>query len=149
MTLRLTLAKSRDAAPLSRVLAEWRTETKWMPKNHTPQEDYEFLGYLIRETEVLTPRDLLGPHGFLARDGEEIQGLYLAPKARGQGLGKQMLDYAKARSDRLKLWTFQANENARRFYLREGFAEVRMTDGAGNEEKLPDVRLVWTREAAA
>lgn len=133
---------------MSRILADWRTETPWMPKNHTPQEDYEFLGYLIRETEVLTPRDLLGPHGFLARDGEEIQGLYLAPKARRHGIGKSMIDYAKARSDKLKLWTFQANTNARRFYAREGFAEVRMTDGAGNDDKLPDVRLVWTRGAA-
>jgi GNAT superfamily N-acetyltransferase len=149
VTLRLTLAKPRDAAPLSRVLANWRNETPWMPKTHTPQEDYAFLSFLIREAEVVTPRDLLGPHGFLARDGEEIQGLYLAPNVRGRGLGKALLDHAKARSDRLKLWTFQANGAARRFYAREGFVEVRLTDGAGNDEKLPDVRLVWTREDAA
>jgi putative acetyltransferase len=47
--------------------------------------------------------------------------------------------------DRLSLWTFQANEGARRFYAREGFAEVRMTEG-DNEEGLPDVLLEWVRD---
>ena len=58
---------------------------------------------------------------------------------------------AKDRSDRLELWCFQRNEAARRFYAREGFAEVEWTEGADNDEGLPDVRLVWqaSREAAA
>ena len=52
---------------------------------------------------------------------------------------------AKARSPRLELWTFQANTRARAFYAREGFAEVKLTDGQGNDEELPDVRMVWNR----
>ena len=52
-------------------------------------------------------------------------------------------DDAKA-AGHLTLWTFQANDGARRFYAREGFREVEFTDGAGNAEKLPDVRLEWT-----
>jgi hypothetical protein len=35
------------------------------------------------------------------------------------------------------------NVKARRFYERRGFAVVEMTDGRGNEEKEPDIRLVW------
>ena len=68
-------------------------------------------------------------------------------RARGRGVGKALLDTAKARSDRLELWCFQANAGARRFYAREGLAEVERTDGAGNDEKLPDVRLVWPAPA--
>ncbi len=55
------------------------------------------------------------------------------------------MDFAKGGRGRLKLWTFQANEDARRFYIREGFREVRMTDG-DNEEGLPDVMLEWVRD---
>ena len=54
----------------------------------------------------------------------------------------------KARAGRLWLWTFQANLGAQRFYLREGFAEVRRTDGAGNDEGLPDIQYHWPAEAA-
>jgi hypothetical protein len=32
---------------------------------------------------------------------------------------------------------------ARRFYERHGFVAVEHTDGAGNEEREPDVRFLW------
>jgi hypothetical protein len=42
-----------------------------------------------------------------------------------------------------QLWTFQANTGARRFYARHSCREVEWTNGEHNEEKTPDVRLVW------
>ena len=75
-----------------------------------------------------------------------IDHLYAHPRFQGRGLGTALLQTAK-RSEQgasgLQLWTFQANEGARRFYARRGFQEVELTDGAGNEEKRPDVRLEW------
>ena len=50
-----------------------------------------------------------------------------------------------ARLRRLQLWTFQRNAQARRFYEARGFVVVEQTDGAGNEEKEPDARYLWTR----
>jgi ribosomal protein S18 acetylase RimI-like enzyme len=44
----------------------------------------------------------------------------------------------------LQLWTFQANEPAQRFYERHGFVDAERTDGAGNEERAPDIRYQWT-----
>ena len=43
----------------------------------------------------------------------------------------------------LSLWVFEENTSARSFYARAGFAEVERTDGRGNEEQVPDVRMVW------
>jgi hypothetical protein len=43
----------------------------------------------------------------------------------------------------LELWTFQANQGARRFYERHGFEAIELTDGSGNEERTPDVRYAW------
>lgn len=88
------------------------------------------------------------PLGFLALEGDEVDKLYVDGPARGRGLGKLLLDHAKGQVARLGLWTFQANTGARRFYAREGFCEVRLTDGAGNEEKLPDAWLAWERTEA-
>ncbi len=144
--MRLAPARPRDAGTLARILSDWVRETAWMPNLHTPAETREFLARLIRDSEVLTLRDWRGPQGFLARKGEMIHALYLRPRARGRGFGKALLDRAKAESPQLTLWAFQANAAARRFYLREGFAEIEETDGAGNDEKLPDVRLTWVRQ---
>ena len=45
----------------------------------------------------------------------------------------------------MRLWTFQRNQRARRFYERRGFRLVLLTDGADNEEKEPDALYEWRR----
>jgi len=142
----LAPARRRDAGRLARILADWIAETAWMPKLYTPTDDRRFLRHLIATAEVTTVRDRWGPKGFLARDGGAIHALYLAPEARGHGLGRRLVRRAKAASPTLELWAFQANRAARRFYAREGFVEVEFTQGAGNDEGLPDVRLIWRKD---
>jgi GNAT superfamily N-acetyltransferase len=146
---RLAPAAPRDAARLARILGDWVRDTPWMPQLHDRAEDRAFLARLIREAEVLTLRDRGGVLGFMVLDGEEVQALYLAHGARGRGHGKRLLDAAKDKRNRLRLWAFQANDAARRFYAREGFVPVRFTNGEDNDEGLPDVRLVWQREGTA
>lgn len=81
--------------------------------------------------------------GLLVLDGPWVDQLYVDPARTGQGLGSRLLERAKAEGpEGLDLWTFQANTGARRFYARQGFAEVARTDG-DNEEGAPDVRLAW------
>ena len=82
--------------------------------------------------------------GFLVLEGDYIACLYLAAGHRNRGLGRQFLDLARNRNPSgLNLWTFQANRAARRFYEREGFTVEMLTDGAANEEGIPDVMYVW------
>jgi len=70
--------------------------------------------------------------------------LYVAPAHTGRGIGSRLIDLAKVRQPTgLQLWTFQVNSGARRFYERHGFRAIEMTDGAGNEERQPDVRYAW------
>jgi ribosomal protein S18 acetylase RimI-like enzyme len=82
--------------------------------------------------------------GMMVLSPDLIEQLYLAPEARGAGLGDRFVELAKARrQEGLTLWTFQANAPARRFYERHGFRAVEFGDGSGNEEGEPDVRYVW------
>ena len=74
-----------------------------------------------------------------------IEHLYILPECQDRGLGRQLLEKAMAGARELRLWTFQANEKARRFYERHGFTAERLTDGADNEEKQPDVLYHWVR----
>lgn len=73
-----------------------------------------------------------------------VNHLYVRRDETGKGIGKELLTYAKLKSPKgLQLWTFQVNDGGRRFYAREGFQEVELTNGENCEEKQPDVRLVW------
>ena len=143
--MKLRDAGAADAPVLARVLGDWIRATAWMPKLHTKAQDLIFVRQLIATRVV---RMEASGAGFLARQDGELDALYLAPHARGKGLGKALLDEAKAAEEMLTLWAFQANVGARRFYAREGFVEAFMTNGDGNVEGLKDVRLVWERGPA-
>jgi GNAT superfamily N-acetyltransferase len=100
----------------------------------------------LKEFEVTVAEDETGIVAFLARRGEEVRLLYTRPDRIGMGAGSQLIDAAKATGiGALELWCFQANERARRFYEARGFHAIRFTDGADNEEQMPDIRYRWER----
>ena len=82
--------------------------------------------------------------GFAARDGAWLEHLYLKPGWIGRGIGRELLDVviseARIVTLVLRLYTFQCNAGARRFYERNGFAAVAFGDGSSNEEGEPDIR---------
>jgi GNAT superfamily N-acetyltransferase len=127
-----------DAPMMAQVLGDWCRDTPWMPKLHSRAQDLGFVAGLLQTHVVRVIEGL----GFLARQGAVVDALYLAPAGRGLGYGRALLDEVKV-TGLVQLWTFQANLGARAFYLREGLREVRMTDGSGNDEKLPDVWMEW------
>ena len=82
--------------------------------------------------------------GVLVLGDTELEQLYVVPERTGQGVGAALLRRAQElRPGGLSLWTFSSNDGARRFYARHGFVDVDRTDGSGNEERAPDVRLAW------
>ena len=95
--------------------------------------------------QVLVAEDEAGEIlGYLAREGDWLMHLYVSPGSQGQGIGTALLEAAKARSPGgLRLWVFQPNAGAIRFYERHGFRAVRETDGRDNEEKVPDLLMGW------
>jgi ribosomal protein S18 acetylase RimI-like enzyme len=77
------------------------------------------------------------PHGW-------IDHIYLDPRRVSMGLGSLLLTEARQLlGPPIRLYTFQQNIDARRFYRHHGFREIELSDGAANEEKTPDVLLEW------
>jgi GNAT superfamily N-acetyltransferase len=76
-------------------------------------------------------------------DGEWIDQLYVDPVWTGRGIGGTLLEHAKGlRPIGLKLWTFQSNLGARRFYEAHGFVATGSTTGK-NEDQAPDTCYEW------
>jgi putative acetyltransferase len=119
----------------------------FLPMLHSVAEDRSFVANVIfRDCEVIVAEDDSGIVSFLARQGEEVRLLYTRPDRVGRGAGTLLIEAAKKSGvNALELWCFQANTRARRFYEARGFRAVRFTDGAGNEEKTPDIRYRWER----
>jgi GNAT superfamily N-acetyltransferase len=116
------------------------------PAMHTAEEDVVFYSRRVTEEDVtawLAERhgELLG---FALCTPTFLDGLYIRPDLKGQGIGSLLLDVVEAtHPDGYELWVFESNVGARRLYERRGLVEVERTDGSGNEEKAPDIKLAW------
>lgn len=145
-------ARPSDALALTAVyLRSFRAALPHVRLAHSDDDIADWMLAVVigeRETGVVEEAD--EPIAFLILDAPAADGpsaldhLYVSPERRGRGIGDRLVELAKSeRPLGLELWTFQANALARRFYARHGFVEVELTDGAGNEEREPDARLVW------
>ena len=115
---------------------------------HTPDEDRAFIAGNVLPTCTVWVAVSERIVGFIAFRKGWIDHLYVDPDHHRQGIGSALLEKAFAVEPVLQLWAFQRNADALRFYQRKGFRIVELTDGARNEEKEPDARLVWRRQAA-
>jgi GNAT superfamily N-acetyltransferase len=147
VSVRVRRAEARDAEPIAGILVESReANPDTIPAMvHTPAEVLMWVRSVVipqRVTWVACADDVVV--GVLVLHDAVIDHLYVRPSRTGQGVGAELLALARQIRPRgLELWTFQSNVGARRFYARHGFTEVELTDGSGNEERRPDVRLTW------
>ncbi len=81
--------------------------------------------------------------GVLAMQQDEIDRMYVATEAQGQGIGSALVDHAKAMHQRgLRLVTLQGNAQACRFYERHGFVAYKTSRSPPPEDE-PDVWYRW------
>ncbi len=146
----LRRARPDDAAELAVILrSAMREAMPALPELHTPDEDHRFLRDVVLPDEEIWVAEIDGaPVGFAAlgsRSGLDfLQHLYVAPQYQRRGLGAQLIERAKERRPSgFRLWVFQENVGARRFYERHGLQLVELTDGSGNEEREPDALYEW------
>jgi putative acetyltransferase len=117
----------------------------FLPTLHTHEDHLAFFGARVREDEVY----ILG-RGFAVVHENWLGHLYVHPDEIGAGVGHALFEHVQTlRPDGFQFWVFQQNERARRFYEARGAIAVEFTDGAGNEEKTPDVRYEWRPSGAS
>lgn len=94
--------------------------------------------------ECWITRDELGLSAFMLVEPGWLDQLYVRPDCIGQGIGTSLVEKAKdLMPNGMRLWTFQSNLQAHKFYEKHGFVVIEKTDGSHNEEKSPDVCYEW------
>ncbi len=135
--------------------AAWRGMT-FVPQDlHSLAEDRRwmqdvFAHQLVLVAELAPSEDdrvTGGIVGLLSMSDGTVHNLYIRPGYQGRGIGHRLLETAKTCSGgRLRLWVFEPNAGAIRFYERHGFVTERRTDGRDNEEQVPDRLMAWQAE---
>lgn len=149
-------ATPQDAMAVAAVLCDSRAEyVAYAPMAHTRQQVQRWI------TEIVIPGG--GVHVATidgrvvamlavsrAPEASWIDQLYVRPGFTGRGLGARLLEAAHGMLEApIRLYTFQANADARRFYERHGYVAVAFSDGSDNEERCPDVLCEWRGGQAA
>jgi GNAT superfamily N-acetyltransferase len=121
-----------------------RAAMPWLPVIHTDAEDRRFFGRTVDSGHVVVAVLDDEVVGFAAVDPVEhlLDHLYVDPALHRRGVGRRLVDHVRAEHEGpLQLWAFTENRSARAFYAALGAVELYETDGSGNEERTPDVRL--------
>lgn len=117
-----------------------------MPVRHTPDEVLTFYTTVVfHKAEIWLAEQSGITTGFIAFRHDWVDHLYIHPEHQGRGFGSTLLALAQAPTDSLRLWTFQCNSGARRFYEKHGFQIEQKTHGANNEERQSDILYLWLR----
>jgi GNAT superfamily N-acetyltransferase len=146
VTVRLGTAE--DAHALADLYSEARRAAvpQMPPAMHTDEEHRGYYTRQLGEDEITVwVAEADGePLGFAMCTPTFLDGLYVRPDLKGQGVGSLLLDVVEAtHPEGYELWVFESNTGAQRLYERRGLVVVERTDGAGNEEKAPDLRMAW------
>ncbi len=145
--LALRAATAADLPALVEVhLAARRAAGDWFPPGAHGDDDVR---------AWVSGWDLTAYDVWLATVGDQVVGyarctptwlddLYVHPDAQGSGVGTALFDLVTTLRPRgFCLWVFESNTPARAFYRSRGCLELERTDGAGNEEGAPDIRVAW------
>jgi len=142
----LRRARPHDSGPIAEVfLASRRTFLPYAPLARSSPEVRRWVDDTLVVTRTVWVHEEGGRiTGFAAwtqtAEAGWIDHIYVLPGETGKGAGAQLLAQALQDLKRpVRLYTFQANEGARRFYERHGFRAIRFGDGSDNEERCPDV----------
>jgi len=142
----LRSAKAAEAPRIAEVLLASRGAfLPFAPFAHTAAEVRQWVREVLLPTSEVTVAVVDGTVvGVLAVSSKEgrswIEQLYIHPTHVGQAIGSQLLAHAVGTVPvPIRLYTFQQNERARKFYERHGFVAVEFTDGSANAERCPDV----------
>lgn len=141
----ITPARSLDAGAVGNILSVSNDAMPWLPRVHSAAEEIMYAGDMIDAGWVRVAKMNGRVVGFIARHETRVHALYVLPEAQDKGVGTALLQDAKDASEELRLWSYQANSPATRFYGLRGFKEIERTDGAENEAGLPDIQFEWTR----
>jgi GNAT superfamily N-acetyltransferase len=138
-------ATAEDALRVASLLIETRAAfMPYAPSAHPDAEVRKWVaGYLVPSGGVTVAEiqgEVAGAMAAERKDVSWITQMAVDPALVGRGIGSLLLAHAvRTLALPIRLYTFQANLGARRFYERHGFVAIEFTDGRANEERCPDV----------
>ena len=139
-------ATTEDADKIAEIFIDARKRSMpYLPDLHTDEQVESWIkNHVVPDLEVYVAEKGDVIIGFMGLLGDSLDHLYVQPEHHNSGVGTALLEVAKnCRPAGFRLWVFQQNTQARKFYESKGLSLIELTDGSKNQEKLPDALYGW------
>ena len=154
MNINIYEAIDRPTPLLQRLLAVWEASVRATHAFLSEPEIQQIKGYvpqaLSSVPHLIVAEEAPGaPAAFMGIDGDRLEMLFLAPAARGKGLGKRLLQYGVSHYGMRELTVNEQNPQAVGFYQHMDFVAYKRTtlDEDGQPYPLLYMKLDETRQA--
>ena len=142
------MIRKLNEADIDKVMDTWMKSTikahdfiskeYWQNNYNTVKEVY------IPMSETFVYKDVQGIKGFISVINNEFIGaLFVDIDFQGNGIGKQLIDYAVSKYGKLKLAVYKENKKSVEFYINRGFKiiEEQINDDSKNVEYIMEKSL--------
>ncbi len=149
LEMKIRTATPKDSRACADVHMLARKSMDYLPQDlHTPEETYTWK----RDVVLLHERVWVAEVGhqivaYASVSDGFLNNLYVLPDHQRRGIGSALLSKVKMHlPGGVRLWTFEPNGAAIRFYERHDFATIERSDGRTNEENVADRLMAWQPE---
>ena len=131
--MRICEVTEKTPALLERLCRVWEASVRATHRFLSEAEILRIKAYVPQaiasaEHLVIAETEDGAPVGFLGAENGRLEMLFLAPEARGKGLGRQLLEYGMQHFDIRELTVNEQNPQAVEFYRHMGFQTFRWTE---------------------
>lgn len=137
--------KKNDLSSIMQIWLDTNIKTHdFIPKEYWI-DNYEMVRSVLPQAEVYVYEDDTTNQidGFIGLSNNYIEGLFVRDCVQSNGIGKQLLEYAKRAASHLNLRVYKKNTRAIQFYQREQFLiQSENTDDDTNEN---EYIMIWNR----
>lgn len=116
----------------------------FIPKEYWT-ENYEMVRSILPQAEIYVYENDVTKQidGFIGLSNEYIEGIFVRESVQSNGIGKQLLEYAKSIKSNMSLRVYQKNTRAIQFYQREQFViqSANIDDNTNQKEYV----MIWEK----
>lgn len=117
---------------------------QFIPKEYWT-DHYEMVRSVLPQAEIYVYENDATKQidGFIGLSKEYIEGIFVRESVQSNGIGKQLLEYAKSVKSNMSLCVYQKNTRAIQFYQREQFViQSENTDDNTNQKEYV---MIWKK----
>ncbi len=137
--------EENDLTNIMQIWLDTNIKTHYFISKDYWTDNYEMVRSVLPQSEIYVYEDDTTNQidGFIGLSNDYIEGLFVREYVQSNGIGKQLLEYAKCVKSNMSLCVYKKNTRAIQFYQREQF--VIQSENIDENTKQSEYIMIWKK----